>query len=96
MLCRYRKRIAALAIQLAREDPPLVKEVIARLRKAGEIEVDDLTYLDQIADRWTRIAQGNLSCDRRHEVVEVETPLRRTTTLKRSFPAEPAARRSAR
>ena len=36
----YRKRIAALAIQLARDDPPLVKEVIARLRKSGEIALE--------------------------------------------------------
>ena len=55
----YRKRIAALAIQLAKDDPPLVKEVIARLRRAGEIEPDDLDYLDQIADRWIRIAEEN-------------------------------------
>jgi hypothetical protein len=55
----YRMRIAALAIQLAKDDPPLVKEVIARLRKAGEIEPDDLVYLDQIADRWIRIAEEN-------------------------------------
>ena len=55
----YRRRIAALAIQLAKDDPPLVKEVIARLRKAGEIEPDDLVYLDQIADRWIRIAEEN-------------------------------------
>ena len=55
----YRKRIAALAIQLAKDDPPLVKEVIARLRKAGEIEPDDLVYLDQISDRWIRIAEEN-------------------------------------
>ena len=55
----YRERIAALAIQLAKDDPLLVKEVIARLRKAGEIEPDDLVYLDQIADRWIRIAEEN-------------------------------------
>jgi hypothetical protein len=55
----YRKRIAALAIQLAKDDPLLVKEVIARLRKSGEIEPDDLVYLDQIADRWIRIAEEN-------------------------------------
>lgn len=55
----YRKRVAAMAIQLAKDDPQLVKEVIARLRKAGEIEPDDLVYLDQIADRWIRIAREN-------------------------------------
>ena len=55
----YRKRVAAVAIQLAKDDPQLVKEVIARLRKSGEIEPDDLVYLDQIADRWIRIAEEN-------------------------------------
>ena len=55
----YRKRIAALAIQLAKDDPQVVKEVIARLRKSGEIEPDDLVYLDEIADRWIRIAEEN-------------------------------------
>lgn len=61
----YRKRVAAMAIQLAKDDPQLVKEVIARLRKSGEIESDDLVYLDQIADRWIRIAQENRQKARR-------------------------------
>jgi hypothetical protein len=61
----YRKRIAALAIQLAKDDPQVVKEVIARLRKSGEIEPDDLVYLDEIADRWIRIAQENRQKARR-------------------------------
>lgn len=61
----YRKRIAALAIQLAKDDPQVVKEVIARLRKSGEIEVDDLVYLDEIADRWIRIAEENRQKARR-------------------------------
>lgn len=55
----YRKRIASLAVQLAKDDPLMVKEVIARLRKSGDIEPDDLVYLDQIADRWIRIAEEN-------------------------------------
>ena len=57
----YRKRVAATVIELAKDDPSLVKEVIARLRASGEIEIDDLVYLDRIADRWIGIAQGNLS-----------------------------------
>lgn len=57
----YRSRIAALAVELARDDPPLVKEVITRLRQAGEIEFDDLVYLDRIADRWIGIAAQNRS-----------------------------------
>jgi len=55
----YRKRIAALAVQLAIDDPKLVKAVIARLRKSGDIEPDDLVYLDRIADNWIRIAEQN-------------------------------------
>jgi len=55
----YRRRIAATAIQLAKDDPSLVKEVIARLRASGEIAVDDLVYLDCIADRWIGIAEEN-------------------------------------
>lgn len=56
----YRRRVAATVVELAREDPFLVQEVIARLRATGEIEADDLVYLDRIADRWIRIAQENL------------------------------------
>jgi hypothetical protein len=55
----YRKRVATVAIQLAIDDPKLVKEVIARLRKSGDIEPDDLVYLDRIADNWIRIAEQN-------------------------------------
>src|SRR6218665_3352779 len=54
MLASYRKRISAMAIQLAKDDPQLVKEVIARLRKAGDIEADDLVHLERIAARWIR------------------------------------------
>ena len=55
----YRRRIAATVIQLAKDDPYLVKEVIANLRESGEIAVDDLAYLERIADRWIRIAENN-------------------------------------
>ena len=48
----YRRRVAATVIELAKDDPSLVKEVIARLRAAG-------VYLDRIADRWISIAEGN-------------------------------------
>lgn len=57
-LDQYRRSIAATVVQMAREDPFLVREVIARLRAAGEIENDDLVYLDRIADRWIGIAEG--------------------------------------
>ena len=55
----YRRRVAATVIQLAQDDPILVREVIGRLRAAGEIEADDLVYLDRIAERWIAIAAGN-------------------------------------
>ena len=55
----YRRRVAATVIELAKDDPSLVKSVIARLRKLGEIEPHDLVYLDRIADRWISIAEGN-------------------------------------
>jgi hypothetical protein len=55
----YRRRIAAMVVRLAREDPELVKEVIARLRRNREIESDDLVYLERIADAWIRVAADN-------------------------------------
>ena len=55
----YRKRVAAMVIELTREDPQVVKSVIARLRKAGDIAQDDLVYLERIADRWIGIARTN-------------------------------------
>ena len=59
LIATYRKRVAATAIELARDDPELVKLVIARLRSAGDIDPDDLVYLDRIADRWIAIARDN-------------------------------------
>ena len=55
----YRRRVAATVVELAREDPFLVQEVIARRRATGDIEADDLVYLDRIADRWIGIAETN-------------------------------------
>jgi hypothetical protein len=54
-----------MVIQLAREDPYFVKEVIAKLRATGEIEAEDLRYLDRIADRWIEIARLNLRGSRK-------------------------------
>jgi len=59
MLDLYRRRIAAMVISLAKEDPHFVKETIARLKQSGEIESGDLAYLDKIADKWIRIARDN-------------------------------------
>lgn len=60
MIDRYRNRIAATVIQLAKDDPKLVKEMIRNLRQSGEIEENDLDYLKRIADKWIKIAEQNL------------------------------------
>src|SRR5438093_5771154 len=60
MVDRYRKKIAAMVIQMAKDDPQLVKEMILKLRRSGEIEADDLRYLERIADRWLEITEENL------------------------------------
>ena len=65
MIDRYRKKIAAMVIQMAKDDPQLVKEVILKLRRKGEIEADDLRYLERIADKWIAITEKNLQKARR-------------------------------
>ena len=65
MVDRYRKKIAAMVIQMAKDDPQLVKEVILKLRRKGEIEADDLRYLERIADNWIDITETNLQKARR-------------------------------
>ena len=65
MVDRYRKKIAAMVIQLATDDPQFVKAMIRKLKRSGEIEADDLYYLERIADRWIKIAEENLQRARR-------------------------------
>src|SRR5436309_2972122 len=65
MVDRYRKKIAAMVIQMAKDDPQLVKEMILKLRWSGEIETDDLRYLERIADKWIEITEENLQKVRR-------------------------------
>jgi hypothetical protein len=60
MIDCYRKKIAAMVIQLAKDDPKFVKEMIHKLRRSGEIEADDLRYLERIADKWIEITEKNL------------------------------------
>ena len=62
---RYRKKIAAMVIQLAKDDPKFVKEMIQKLKRSGEIEADDLRYLERIADKWIAITEKNLQKARR-------------------------------
>ena len=65
MTNRERRWVSALVIEMAREDPEFVLEVIRKLKRSGEIEVDDLAYVERIARQWVRIAQDNLKKARR-------------------------------
>jgi hypothetical protein len=65
MVDHYRKKIVAMVIQLAKDDPKFVKEMIQNLKHSGEIEADDLRYLERIADKWIAITEKNLRKARR-------------------------------
>ena len=65
MVDRYRKKVASMVIQLAKDDPEFVKAMIQKMKRSGEIAADDLRYLERIADRWIRIAAENLRKARR-------------------------------
>ena len=60
-----RRSVSALVIEMAREDPEFVLEVIRKLKRSGEIEADELAHIERIARRWVRIAQDNLKKARR-------------------------------
>lgn len=65
MIDRHRRQVAAAVVQHAKDDPMLVKTVIARLRQLDEIERDDLAYLERIADKWIWIVEQARSAARR-------------------------------
>jgi hypothetical protein len=65
MTNRERRWVSALVIEMARDDPEFVLEVIRKLKQSGEIEADDLIHVERIARRWVKIAQGNLKKARR-------------------------------
>src|SRR5690349_5719045 len=65
MTNRERRWVSALVIEMARDDPEFVLEVIRKLKRSGEIEADDLVHVKRIARRWVKIAQGNLTKARR-------------------------------
>jgi hypothetical protein len=65
MTDREAKRAVARALQLAREDPQLVKLLIKQLKATGEVDAGDLNYLEEVADKWIRIAEENRTKGRR-------------------------------
>jgi hypothetical protein len=56
----YRRWVSGLAIEMVKDDPELVLEVIKKLKSSGEIAPNELTHIARIARRWVRIAQDNL------------------------------------
>lgn len=65
MIDLYRRKVVAAAVQLAKDDPELVMELIQKLRESGEIEADDLKRIEDIARKWIKINQQNLKKARR-------------------------------
>jgi hypothetical protein len=65
MTNRERRWVSALVIEMAREDPDFVLEVIRKLKQSGEIGADDLAHVERVARRWVKIAQDNLKKARR-------------------------------
>jgi hypothetical protein len=61
MVDLYRRRIAALVREAAKEDPELILGLIKQLKEAGEIDADDLGHIERIARKWIKIAQENLA-----------------------------------
>lgn len=65
MTNRERKWVSALVIEMARDDPEFVLEVIRKLKQSGEIAADELAHIERIARQWVKISQDNLKKARR-------------------------------
>ena len=65
MVDRYRKKIAAMVIQLAKDDPKFVKEMMKKLKRSGEIEAGDLVTSNASPTNGSRLLRR--IC-RRHDV----------------------------
>ncbi|MDQ1316142.1 MAG: hypothetical protein QG662_2251 [Pseudomonadota bacterium] len=65
MIDRYRRRVSAIVIEMAKDDPELVLEMIKQLKQSGEIEADDLVHVERIARQWVKISRDNLKKARR-------------------------------
>lgn len=65
MIDLYRKRVLALVVEAAKDDPELVLEMIEQLKQSGEIAPDELVHIERIARKWVKISQDNLKKGRR-------------------------------
>jgi hypothetical protein len=57
---RYRERVSALVVEMAKDDPEFVLERIKQLKASGEIAPDELVHIEAIARQWIKIARDNL------------------------------------
>ena len=60
-----RRWVSALVIEMAKDDPQFVLEVIRKLKQSGDIEAEDLAHVERIARRWIKISRENLKKARR-------------------------------
>lgn len=60
MIDRHARRLKSLAIQVAKDDPELVLELIFQLEIAGDIAPGELRHIELIARHWREINQENL------------------------------------
>ena len=65
MIDLHARRLKALAIQIAKDDPDVVLELIRQLEMAGDIEPGELRHIESIARHWREINQENLRKARR-------------------------------
>ena len=56
----HARRLKALAVQIAMDDPDVVLELIRHLEMAGDIEPGELRHVESIARHWREINRANL------------------------------------
>ena len=65
MVDRHARKLKALAVQIAKDDPGLVLEWIRQLELSGDIEPGELRHIEAIARHWREINQENAKKARR-------------------------------
>jgi hypothetical protein len=65
MTNRERRWASALVIEMARDDPEFVLELIRKLKESGDVEAGDLAHIERIARRWIKISRDNRKKARR-------------------------------
>ncbi|MDT7814072.1 MAG: hypothetical protein QOJ42_3988 [Acidobacteriaceae bacterium] len=65
MTNRERTWVSTLVIEMARDDPKFVLEVIRKLKQSGEMKADKWALIERIARQWVKISHCNLKKPRR-------------------------------